>query len=111
MTDEDRRVDRTYDKLVRGRIPELIEDDGERAVTHVAADDEYERRLREKLVEEAVEFRENGDLEELADVRDVMEAILTLEDESMETVAGMQREKRERRGGFDDRIVLDGVEE
>lgn len=82
-------MDRTYDKLVRNRIPDIVRDGGEQPVTHVADDEEHERRLREKLVEEATEFRDGGDLEELADVREVMEAILALEDESMEAVADL----------------------
>lgn len=100
-----------YDKLVRDRIPELIEADGENPITHRADDAEYDRRLREKVVEEAGEFAESGDPEELADVLAVVEAIRAFEGIDPERLADLRHEKRERRGGFGDRIVLERVDE
>ncbi len=99
-----------YDKLVRDRIPELVEADGENPITHRADDAEYRRRLREKLIEEAEEVAESGDPEELADVLAVVEAIRAFEGIDPDRLAALQREKRERRGGFGDRIVLERVE-
>ncbi|WP_114578870.1 nucleoside triphosphate pyrophosphohydrolase [Saliphagus sp. LR7] len=100
-----------YDKLVRDRIPEIVEADGETPITHRADDAEYDRRLREKIVEEAREFEESGDPEELADVLAVVEAICAFEGIDPERLAELRREKRERRGGFGDRIVLERVDE
>ncbi|MCU4972206.1 nucleoside triphosphate pyrophosphohydrolase [Halobacteria archaeon AArc-m2/3/4] len=101
----------TYDKLVRDRIPEIIDANDERPVTHVADDTEYERRLREKLLEEATEFEESGDLEELADVLEVIDAMLAFEGGSRAELDELRREKREDRGGFEERIVLEQVEQ
>ncbi|MFP9191688.1 hypothetical protein ACLI4Q_08550 [Natrialbaceae archaeon A-CW1-1] len=79
-----------YDKLVRDRIPAIIDENGDRSVTHVADDAEYERRLLEKLEEECTEVRDELSLEELEETR---------------------RQKSVERGGFDDRIVLERVHE
>lgn len=100
----------TYDKLVRDRIPEIIDASGEHPVTHVADDAEYERRLGDKLLEEAAEFDESGDLEELADVLEVIDAILAFDGSSRAELDEQRREKRENRGGFDERVVLERVE-
>lgn len=100
-----------YDKLVRDRIPELVEESGETPETHVADDAEYERRLREKLVEEATEFGEDGDIEELADVAEVVRAIREFRGVDRDELVDLRDEKAAERGGFEDRIVLDAVEE
>ncbi|WP_207586455.1 nucleoside triphosphate pyrophosphohydrolase [Halomontanus rarus] len=100
----------TYDKLVRDRIPELVDASGDRPVTHVADEAEYERRLRDKLLEEAAEFDESGELAELADVLEVIDAILAFDDTSRDELDERRREKRADRGGFDERIVLERVE-
>jgi len=99
-----------YDKLVRDDIPEIIRDDDERPVTHVAEGDEYRQRLREKLCEEAAEFRESGDPEELADVMAVVAAIREAEGLDGEELATRREEKADERGGFEDGVVLERVE-
>ena len=101
---------REYDKLVRDRIPDVVEADGERPVTHVADDDEYERRLREKLTEEVREYREDGDPEELADVLEVLHALRELAGLTESELATLRAEKANERGRFEDRIVLERVE-
>ncbi|WP_135535291.1 nucleoside triphosphate pyrophosphohydrolase [Halostella pelagica] len=99
-----------YDKLVRDRIPEIIEADGETPVIHAAEGTEYERRLREKLDEEIAEFYEDGRIEELADVLEVVYALCDLKGVSAERLEAIRAEKAEERGGFEERIVLDRVE-
>ena len=64
-----------YDKLVRDRIPEIIESSGKRAVTRVAGDDEYLHYLRRKLSEEVDEYMASEDAEELADILEVVSAL------------------------------------
>nr|WP_089821023.1 nucleoside triphosphate pyrophosphohydrolase [Halogranum amylolyticum] len=98
-----------FDKLVRDRIPDLVRESGDRPETHVADDSEYRRRLREKLVEEATEFRESGDAEELADVLTVVGTLCRVEGIDREEVERLGREKTQERGGFEERIVLERV--
>lgn len=100
-----------YDKLVRDEIPRIVREDGDVPETHVADDAEYDQRLREKLVEEAAEFRESGDPAELGDVLDVVDAVLANADFDRERVDDLRAEKTAARGGLADRIVLDRVRE
>ncbi|GAB3417495.1 hypothetical protein GCM10027435_16400 [Haloparvum alkalitolerans] len=118
MTGEDDAADRSdgegaleYDKLVRDDIPRIVREDGDVPETHVADDAEHERRLREKLVEEAAEFRESGNPAELGDVLDVLDAVLANADYDRERIENLRAEKSAARGGFEDRIVLDQVRE
>ncbi|MGA9401833.1 nucleoside triphosphate pyrophosphohydrolase [Haladaptatus sp.] len=100
----------TYDKLVRDRIPVIIEENDERPVTHIADEGEYERRLAEKLDEEVTEFHESGESAELADV---LEVVYALADSNGLTRAELERiraEKADERGGFTDGVVLERVE-
>jgi predicted house-cleaning noncanonical NTP pyrophosphatase (MazG superfamily) len=98
-----------FDKLVRDNVPDLIRESGDDPETHVADDSEYRHRLREKLVEEAVEFRESGDPEELADVFAVVGAICRADDIDREELEQLGREKTRERGAFEDRLVLERV--
>lgn len=100
-----------HDKLVRDRIPELIRADDQRPVTHTADDEEFDRRLRAKLVEEATEIHESGRTAELADVKAVLDALCAHSGVSDEELAELVADKADRRGGFEDRVVLERVEE
>ncbi|WP_321112667.1 nucleoside triphosphate pyrophosphohydrolase [Halorussus salinisoli] len=99
-----------FDKLVRDRIPDIVRENDETPVTHVADGAEYRERLREKLCEEADEFRESGDPEELADVLEVLAAIRDAEDVERAELKRLREEKADERGRFDDGVVLERVE-
>jgi predicted house-cleaning noncanonical NTP pyrophosphatase (MazG superfamily) len=96
-----------YDKLVRDKIPARIEAKGERCAWYTAADGEFREKLLAKLQEEAAEFVADPSREELADVMEVIEALRELYGWTAEEVAALQAEKREARGGYRDRIVLE----
>ena len=99
-----------YDKLVRDRIPEIIRENDETPVTHAADGAEFRERLREKLCEEAAEFRESGDSEELADVLAVLAAIRDAEGIADAELERLREAKAEERGGFEEGVVLERVE-
>lgn len=99
------------DKLVRDRIPEVVRENGETPVTHVAEGPEYRMRLREKLCEEAEEFRESGDPEELADLLEVLAAIRDAEGFDDDRLERLRERKADERGRFDEGVVLERVEE
>ncbi|WP_117594858.1 nucleoside triphosphate pyrophosphohydrolase [Haloprofundus halophilus] len=101
---------RQYDKLVRDDIPAIIRESGERPVTHVAEGGEYRERLAEKLVEEAEEFAESRDAEELADVLEVVAAVRRQLGVDADELERLRREKREACGGFEAGVVLERVE-
>ncbi len=97
-------------KLVRDEIPEIIESDDETPKIHVADKEEYFSRLKDKLIEEVNEFRESNDIEELADIQEVIRAILEYKGKSFEQLEHLRKVKKEKRGGFDEGIVLQGTE-
>ena len=96
-----------YNKLVRDKIIERIESKGEKAVFHIADDTEYWSKLKEKLQEEVSEFLEAENTEELADIAEVLNAIMLHKGFSKELLAEEQKKKADERGGFEKRIILD----
>lgn len=98
-----------YHKLVRDRIPEIIEKQGKTCVTEVLSQDDYIRMVDEKLNEELTEYQESKSLEELADLLEVMEAAVIARGYTWEELLQVRDEKRQKRGGFQDRILLKEV--
>lgn len=98
-----------YNKLVRDKIPQIIKDSGKECICETLSDEEYRRMLNEKLVEEAMEYAKTGDIEELADMGEVMHAILDYKNTSLEEFQKIRMEKLQARGGFKDRILLKEV--
>ena len=98
-----------YNKLVRDKIPQIIKDSGKECICETLSDEEYIRMLNEKLVEEAKEYIKTGDIEELADMGEVMHAILDYKNTSLEEFQKIRMEKLQARGGFKDRILLKEV--
>ena len=101
----------TYNKLVRDKIPEIIEKDGKTCTYSVLSDEEYLKKLDEKLGEELAEYQESKSLEELADLLEVMRAVAAARGSSMEEVEKIRQEKARKRGGFEKKILLEKVAE
>lgn len=96
-------------KLVRDRIPKIIEEDNEESSTQKVSDSEVEKWLRMKVVEEAKEFEEDGEIEELADLYAVIQRYLEIKGISESDLEGLEREKSDKRGGFQDNIILEEI--
>lgn len=92
-----------FDKLVRDKIPEIIQKNGSIAVTRTLTDEEYRVYLEKKLDEEVAEYHESKSLEELADILEVLLAL-----GGYDAMAMMQAriEKYRARGGFEKKILL-----
>lgn len=104
---------KTYNKLIRDRIPEIIRTDGKDFEIEVMGEIEYRIALMKKLVEEAqeaVQSNDEGLATELADLYEVMDAILATWNIQREEVNSIQEERRRQRGGFERRIKLLWVE-
>lgn len=65
-----------YNKLVRDRIPEIIELDGKKCTYETLPDENYMSLLDQKLNEELAEYQESKSLEELADLLEVMQTVV-----------------------------------
>ena len=101
----------SYGKLVRDKIIDIITANGEKPIYHTLSDEEYLNELHKKLFEEANEFVEEDSPEELADLLEVVYAIAKHKNINMEDVEKERVKKREKRGGFEDKIYLEAVEE
>lgn len=95
-----------YNKLVRDKIPDLIVGRGGKPVTRILDADAYRWELRRKLQEEVAEFGASGEVEELADVLEVVYALAAAEGVSQFQLEEKRKRKRRERGGFDRRILL-----
>lgn len=96
-----------YDKLVRDRIPEIIKKKGTVPKTHVASDDEFWLKLKEKLTEEVKEFLASETPEEIADILEVLDAICERKGYRMEEIQRLKEVKVEQRGAFKEKIILE----
>lgn len=101
-----------YNKLVRDKIPEIIESKGENPITSILSDDKYKEELEKKLYEEyleAIESNGRDRIEELADMIEIIKALAKLENSSLEEVIEVSKEKVKKRGSFDKKIYLERV--
>lgn len=95
-----------YNKLVRDKIPELIRSNGEIPNTRILEEEEYLQHLEAKLDEETAEYHRDKNVEELADILEVVFALAEGMGSSREELLSVCRKKQESRGGFRNRIFL-----
>lgn len=100
-----------YHKLVRDRIPEMIEAGGNTCVTEILSDEDYLRMMDAKLDEELAEYHRDQNIEELADLLEVVYAAATARGYTVEELERVRAEKAARRGGFEKKILLKEVVE
>ena len=102
---------KVYNKLVRDKIPEIIEKSGNKCVIATLSDEEYAKMLDEKLLEEVAEYKADKNAEELADILEVICAIAKNKGILEEDLKEIRAQKQHKRGGFDKKILLKEVEE
>ena len=100
-----------YNKLVRDRIPEIIEASGNTCITEILSDEEYLKMIDTKFDEEIAEYHKDQNIEELADMLEVIYAAAVARGYSIEELEKVRVEKAEKRGGFSKKILLKEVEE
>ena len=98
-----------HNKLVRDRIPEIIEASGRTCITEVLPEDAYIQALDAKLSEELAEYQQSNSLEELADLLEVMGAVVKARGYTWDELTRVRKEKRAQRGAFEQRIFLKEV--
>ena len=97
-------------KLVRDKIPEIIAESGRGCKYHIAGKHEMNHLLFEKLKEECAEFAETPGLEEAVDIYEVFLGILNHWNIDFISVVNHSYYKRDERGGFNNRVVLERVD-
>ena len=98
-----------HNKLIRDRIPHILEANKGKYEVRIMGKDEFKRELRKKLFEEAKEVigaEKDGLLKELADILELIKSIAESESISFDLIEKKQRERRRDRGGFKKRLFL-----
>nr|WP_240377964.1 nucleoside triphosphate pyrophosphohydrolase [Bacillus piscicola] len=102
-----------HNKLVRDKIPEVIERAGKSCTTTTLTEAAFTSALREKLQEEVAEYlqaeQDAEALEELADITELLHFLAEAHGGSMERVEAIRKDKQEQRGSFHKRLFLQEV--
>ncbi len=97
---------KVYNKLVRDKIPEIIKDSGKQVRFKKETGDKLLKSLNSKLDEELLEYKESGDIEELADLVEVVYGILKHKEISIEEFEKIRTDKNDKRGAFEEGLIL-----
>lgn len=99
-----------YNKLVRDKIPEIIESNNEEAIYRYLSDNEFKEYLKLKLNEELNEILSSKNnietLEEVADLLEVIKFYLKVNNYTLEDALNMCEIKNEKKGSFNKKILL-----
>ena len=98
-----------YNKLVRDRIPEIIEASGKICATEILSGEAYLHMVDAKLDEELAEYHSDQTIEELADLLEVIYAAAMARGYTLEQVESVRAAKAEKRGAFANKILLKEV--
>lgn len=98
---------KVFNKLVRDKIPYIIAENGEKAIIHKLNDQDYIKELDIKLQEEVNEYLADGNVEELADIVEVIYGLLDAKCVTLDDFENMRKAKADKRGAFKERIFLE----
>ncbi len=101
---------KVYNKLVRDKITDIIEADGRIAKYRTLDNNEYRKELNSKLQEEVKEYLDDNNVEELADIVEVVYGILNSKDVTIDEFEKIRIKKQEERGAFNKKIYLEEAE-
>ena len=95
-----------YNKAVRDKIPEIIKSSGKNCNIKKLDNSEFLVQLEKKLIEELSEYQKSKDIEELADILDVIYRISELNGVTVDELDKIRSKKEEQRGKFDNNLFL-----
>lgn len=101
---------KTYNKLVRDKIPQIIEQSGKSYIIRTLRLDEYSLGLRQKLLEEVEEYITSYEPEELVDILEVLYCLAELSGLSRLDLENLRQHKLNTKGGFKRRLFLEKIE-
>lgn len=99
-----------YNKLVRDNIPQIIQNSGKTCKVSVLSDLEYLQYLNAKLQEEVEEFLQSGEVEELADIAEVIYALAVAKGCSLAELDAIRQQKAITNGAFSQKLFLEWVD-
>jgi predicted house-cleaning noncanonical NTP pyrophosphatase (MazG superfamily) len=102
---------KVYNKLVRDKIPDIIQADGKKFKTRILDDKEHLQELIKKFKEEIAEFEQSPSVEELADIKEITIALREALGIHAGELEDVRRQKAATNGRFKQRIFLESVEE
>jgi len=106
-------MDKVYNKLIRDKIPEIIEDAGEKPKIKTLNQKDFVKELKKKVVEEAHELQKAKNkkdvLNELVDIQELIDALRKVHKVSLNKLINTQQEKNKKRGSFRKRLYLIGT--
>lgn len=102
---------KTYNKLVRDRIPEIIEKSGKKYTVEILNDSDYLTMIDKKLDEELAEYYKDQNIEELADLLEVIYAAAEARGYTVKQLEEMRIKKQIERGAFKEKLLLKEVTE
>lgn len=102
---------KTFNKLVRDKIPELFLKDNSLPVSRTLTDEEYITELNSKLKNEIDKYLENENIEEMVDILEVIRAILDYKEVSYEEIEEKRIKKVQKKGAFKNKVYLERVME
>ena len=97
---------KTYNKLVRDNIPDIIRSNGDSCEVEILDDKEFLKQLDIKLNEEVAEYQESKSAEEIADIIEVLMSIAEARGYTWQEIIKIQLTKRVDRGGFKKKLFL-----
>ena len=100
-----------YNKLVRDLIPDIIEESGNECRTRILSNEEYLKMLDLKLDEELSEYHQDQNIEELADLLELVQSAAVARGYTLEELEAVRAEKAKKHGGFEKKIFLIDVTE
>ena len=95
-----------YNKAIRDKIPEIIEESGKKYNLKQLDDTSFLAELEKKLIEEVNEYSESKDVEELADLLEVIYRISELRGVNSDELDEMRKDKAKKRGKFESNLFL-----
>ena len=99
-----------YNKVVRDKIPEIIAESGKKCNIKQLDEVSFLAEIEKKLIEEVNEYTESKDVEELADLLEVIYRISELKGVNPDELDKIRKDKAEKRGKFDSNLFLIDVE-
>ncbi len=102
---------KTYNRLVRDKIPDIILKEGSLPTSHTLDDKDYIKELNKKLMEEVNEYLETENIEGMVDILEVIRAILDYKEMTYDEIEEKRIKKAKKKGTFRDKVFLEKVTE